>query len=105
MTKIYTIPKVSKKQSSKNRAIARIKTNLNPVCACKNCNNASVDPAHLLPRSTFPEYYVEEWNLVGMCRFCHNKYDNDLEFRKKQTHLIEIVKVHDELAANRYFRL
>lgn len=105
MEKTYKIPKVSKKQSSKNRAIAEIKVNLNPICACKNCNNASIDPAHLLPRSTFPEYYTEEWNLVGMCRGCHNKYDNDLEFRKKQLHLIAIVQEHDILAANRYFKL
>ena len=103
MNKTYRIPKVSKKQSTKNRAIAKIKVNLNPICACKNCNNSSVDPAHLLPRSTFPEYYTEEWNLVGMCRFCHDKFDNDKEFRQKQTHLYEIVKAHDELAAYRYF--
>lgn len=103
--KIYRIPKVSKKQARKNREIAKLKANMYPICFCKGCRNNSIDPAHLLPRSTFPEYYTEEWNIVGMCRGCHNRYDNDIEFRKKQTHIIEIVKQHDELAANRYFKL
>lgn len=96
--------KVSKKQAKKNREIAKIKQRLNLICiVCRV--RPSVDPAHLLPRSTFPEYYTEEWNLVGMCRCCHNSYDNDLEFRKKQIHLIAIVNEHDTLAANRYFKL
>lgn len=100
----YKLRKVSKKQAHKNRAIAKIKYSLNPICiVCRR--RASIDPAHLLPRSTYPKYYTEEWNLVGMCRCCHDRYDNDLEFRKKQTHLIEIVRQHDELAANRYFDL
>lgn len=102
--KVYKIPKVSKKQAKKNREIAKIKMSLSAICVvCKT--RPTIDPAHLLPRSTYPEYYTEEWNLVGMCRCCHDKYDNDLEFRKKQLHLLEIVKEHDILAANRYFHL
>lgn len=102
--KIYSIPKVSKNQAQRNRAIAKLKENLNPICVvCRR--RPSIDPAHLLPRSTYPEYYMEEWNIVGMCRCCHDKYDNDLAFRKRQLHLLAIVKLHDELAANRYFDL
>lgn len=104
MKKTYRIPKVSKKQARRNRIIAQIKATMSSVCVvCKR--RQAVDPAHLLPRSTYPEYYTEEWNIVGMCRCCHDKYDNDLAFRKRQLHLLAIVKLHDELAANRYFDL
>ena len=71
---------------------------------CCICGREAVDPAHLLPRSTYPEYYTEEWNVVPMCREHHNLYDNDLEFRQKQTKLYNIVLEHDECAAHRYFR-
>jgi len=98
------IKKISKKQAKKNRDIAKIKAELNIVCACKGCNNPSFDPAHLLPRSTFPEYYSEVWNIVGMCRRCHTKYDDDKTFRQGQKHLYEIVKANaGEQKAYRYF--
>ena len=53
----------------------------------------------------YPEHYTNPRNIVGLCRECHNKYDNDLAFRRKQKRLIERVKSFDECAANRYFRL
>lgn len=106
MKKIYKIPKVSKKQAKRNRDIANIKSDLNTICACRNCRNTAIDPAHLLPRSTFPEFYTEEWNIVGMCRRCHTKYDDNREFRQSQTHLYEIVKANaGEQKAYRHFRI
>ncbi len=99
----YIMRKISKKQAKLNREVDRIKRNLSPYCCI--CGRESVDPAHLLPRSTYPEYYTEEWNIVPMCREHHNLYDGNLEFRKTCTDLIEIVRQHDEQAANRHFKL
>lgn len=104
--------KVSKKQAQQNRQIAKIKSQL--PCRCAICgreyNRAQLDAAHLLPKSIYPEYKTEMWCLVLLCRGigtlnCHRQYDDNLKFRQKQTHLIEIVKEHDELAATRYFGL
>lgn len=110
--KIYSIPKVSKKQSRKNNKVAKLKAALPSVCAIcgREYSRTLLDAAHLLPKSIYPEYATEDWIIVLLCRGlgtrnCHKKFDDDLEFRKKQTHLIEIVKQHDELAANRYFDL
>lgn len=105
MNKTYKIPKVSKKQSNKNNKVAKLKAALPNICAIcgKEYPRSLLDAAHLLPKSIFPEYYTEDWIIVLACRCCHNKFDNDKEFRKKQTHLYEIVKAHDELAAYRYF--
>ena len=60
----YIMRKISKKQAKLNREVDRIKRNLSPYCCI--CGRESVDPAHLLPRSTYPEYYTEEWNIVPM---------------------------------------
>ncbi len=95
--------KVSKTQSNKNKEIDKIKKRLSPYCCI--CGKIATDPAHLLPRSTFPEYYTEKWNIVPMCREHHNRYDNEIEFRRSCKNLINIVRQHDELAANRYFDL
>lgn len=110
MNKTYKIPKVSKKQSSDNNKIAKLKAALPNICAIcgKTYDISLLDAAHLLPKSIFPEYKTEDWIIILACRGlgtnnCHNKYDNDKEFRQKQTHLYEIVKAHDELAAYRYF--
>jgi len=103
MKRVYTIPKVSKKQAKRNRDLARIKTTL-PVM-CEVCNKRPAkDTMHLLPRSTFPEFYTAEWNLIGGCRCCHTEYDDNKEFRQKQKHLYEIVKANaGEQIAFRYF--
>lgn len=101
----YRIKTTSKKQAKKNREIAKIKASLPPVCEVCKCRETK-DPAHLLPRSTFPEYYSEAWNIAGMCRTCHDKYDNDLGFRQKQTKLYQRVKANaGEQPAYRYFKM
>ena len=94
---------LSNKQSQRNREIIKIKHNLPSYCAI--CGRPAVDAAHLVPKSMYPEHYTNPRNIVGLCRECHNKYDNDLAFRRKQKRLIERVKSFDECAANRYFRL
>lgn len=96
------LKRTSKKQDELNRKMNYIKRNLPERCCI--CGREAVDPAHLLPRSTYPEYYTEQWNVVPMCREHHNLYDNDLEFRQKQTKLFNIVLEHDECAAHRYFK-
>ena len=95
--------KVSKKQSILNRAVAKIKASKSDRCII--CGRPYVDAAHLLPKSMYPEYYTEEWNIVPMCREHHTRYDNNRSFRRSCTELYEIVKAHDECAANRYFGL
>ena len=94
---------VSKKQAVRNRELSKIRENLSETCVI--CGKRSCDLAHLLPRSLYPEYYTNPLNIVGLCRECHNKYDNNLAFRQRQKRLIERVKSFDECAANRYFRL
>lgn len=81
----------------------KIKHNLSPYCCL--CGRPAVDPAHLLSRLIYPEYYTEEWNVVPMCREHHNLYDTNREFRRGCTELVNIVRRHDEQAANRYFDL
>lgn len=105
------IKSTSNKQSFKDREVARIKKSL-PLfcCICKRQvkSISELDAMHLLPKSTFPEYYTEEWNIKGGCKGvgnCHDLYDNDLKFRQQQIHLYKIVKKHDEKAAYRYFQL
>lgn len=94
---------ISSKQAQRNREVARIKENLPSYCVI--CGKFAVDAAHLVPKSMYPEHYTNPLNIVGLCRECHNKYDNDLSFRRKQKRLIERVKSFDACAANRYFRL
>ena len=48
---------------------------------------------------------TEPWNIIPLCREHHVLFDSDRNFRREQTKLIEIVKEHDELAANRHFGL
>lgn len=93
--------KVSSKTMRLNKAIARIKSEKGDRCVI--CGRPYVDAAHLLPRSLYPEYYAEEWNIVPMCREHHTRYDNCRQFRRGCTELYEIVKAHDECAANRHF--
>lgn len=95
--------KVSKQQAKKNREIAKIKKSLSPYCCI--CGACAADPAHLLPRSMFPEYYTEPWNIVPMCRKHHNLYDGNREYRRSRTELVAIVLQHDMQAANLYFGL
>lgn len=95
--------KISIKQAQRNREVTKIKRLLSPYCVI--CGRPACDAAHLVPKSLFPEHYTNPLNIVGLCRECHNNYDNNLAFRKKQKRLIERVKSFDECAANRYFHL
>lgn len=95
--------KISKKQSILNRAVAKIKASKSDKCMI--CGRPYVDAAHLLPKSVWPEYYTEEWNIVPLCREHHTRYDNSRSFRQTCTELYKIVKAHDEQAAFRYFGL
>ena len=56
-------------------------------------------------RISYAEYITEEWNLRIGCPECHSRYDNDRNFRKQQKGIVETIRQHDELAANRYFGL
>ena len=95
--------KVSEKQKKKNKAVSDIKKSLPNYCCI--CGAHGVDAAHILPKSMFPEYYTEPWNIIPLCREHHVLFDADRNFRREQTKLIEIVREHDELAANRHFGL
>ena len=94
---------VSKKQAKINREIAKINRSLSPYCCI--CGTHAVDPAHLLPKSIFPQYYTEPWNIVPMCREHHDLYDGNRDYRRSRTELVEIVLQHDVEAANLYFGL
>lgn len=98
---LIVMRKVSKKQSILNRAVAKIKASKSDRCMI--CGRPYVDAAHLLPKSVWPEYYTEEWNIVPLCREHHTRYDNSRSFRQTCTELYNIVKAHDEHAAFRYF--
>ena len=95
---------ISSKQSKINRTLSQIKTDLaqgNKLCRC--CHSSlGTDLAHLLPRSTFPEYQTERWNLTLLCRKCHVKFDDDKYFRRN-TKLGLHIKDIDNLAYNRYY--
>lgn len=88
-----------------NRELTRIKKNLPSYCCICHRYTSAPQLMHLLPRSLYPEYITEEWNLRIGCPECHSKYDNDRSFRKQQKEIIETVRQHNELAANRYFNL
>ena len=96
---------VSKKQAVKNRTLAKIKSELIETSGnvCVITGNYGDDLMHLLPKSIYPEYYLEPRNLVIGSRDAHNEFDNSINFRRLQTALYEQVKEFDELAANRYF--
>ena len=94
---------VSNKQAQRNREVAKRKRSLSPFCA--RGGKPAVDASHLIPKSMYPEHYTNPQNIVGLCRKCHNRYDNNLAFRQRQKRLIERVKSFAECAANRYFHL
>lgn len=75
--------KISKKQSKINRELRAIKQELAEHPYCVICKGHAHDLAHILPRSTYPEYITEKWNLVLMCRDCHVEFDSSREFRRK----------------------
>ncbi|MGJ7024973.1 HNH endonuclease [Petrimonas sulfuriphila] len=80
---------VSKKQTKKNAVLHKIKQGLPKVCHF--CGKYGNDLAHLLPKSRFPKYYTEEWNLIISCREHHHIYDESGEYRRRQTDLYNLV--------------
>jgi len=96
---------VSKKQAKRNAELARIKKDLSK--RCHFCGMKGTDLMHLLNKAVFPQYYCEEWNLIIGCRSCHNDYDGDREFRKKQVYLykriLSNVKEEDKGRVMKYF--
>ncbi|MCP4141266.1 MAG: HNH endonuclease [Chloroflexi bacterium] len=94
---------MSRKQAAKNRRVAEIKSALPPFCSI--CGKKGSDAAHLLPKSMFPEWYTMPENIVILCRECHNRYDNDLGFRRLQKDLFNRICSFDKNGAMRYFRM
>lgn len=83
----------SDKQSMRNRELARIKSEKPDVCVfCGNfCGNA--DLAHIMPKSCYPQYYLEPLNLWKAHRSCHNDYDNGTkQYRAKHHRVVEIAR-------------
>lgn len=94
---------VSSKQRRINSELAKIKKTLGIRCAI--CGREGHDLSHILPRSLYPEYQTDPRNLQILCRECHLRFDDDREFRRRQTSIVERAKQIDELATNRYFGL
>lgn len=94
---------VSQKQRRINSELAKIKKTLGTRCAI--CGREGHDLSHILPRSLYPEYQTDQRNLQILCRECHRKFDDDREFRRNQTSIVERARQIDELATNRYFGL
>ena len=101
--KRYRIPKTSAAQRRKNVELANIKTKL--VKQCVICGNYGNDLCHLLNKGRYPEHYTEPLNLAIMCRQCHNLFDNDIEFRRRQKKLFKRVFSFDQKGAIRYFKM
>lgn len=99
------VRKTSTRQQRINRELRKIKLSIPNVCCICGKHTDSGDLMHLLPRSLYPEYITEEWNLAIGCRTCHEQYDNDIHFRQKQHHIIARLASHDQRAVNRYFKL
>lgn len=99
------LKQVSKKQAKRNAILYKIKKNLPEKCYF--CTSRGTDLAHVLPKSRFPEYYTEEWNLLNSCREHHDNYDGDMEYRSTQNELFLIalnnVKECDRGRVLKYF--
>jgi len=93
---------ISLKQQQKNKELQKIKASLPKLC--KICGYQANDLAHILPKSLYPEYYTNELNLIILCRNCHNLFDNNIGFRKKQIELYNIAYQIDIKAAIKYFK-
>ena len=94
---------ISAKQQQRNNILAKIKQGLKKECFI--CNAPANDLAHILPKSLYPEYYTEKRNLIILCRQCHDKFDNNIEFRQQKIELYNIAKQIDEQAAKKYFKI
>lgn len=99
------LKKVSKKQAKKNSELQKIKSGKERRCYF--CGGYGGELMHILNRSTFPQYYTKEWNLVMGCNLHHSMFDYSIEFRKKYNSLfkqvVENVNIEDIGMVNRYF--
>lgn len=99
------LKKVSKKQSKKNAELQKIKSGMEKRCYF--CGGYGGELMHILNRSTFPQYYTKEWNLVMGCNIHHSMFDYSIEFRKKYNSLfkqvVEKVNIEDIGRVNNYF--
>ena len=93
---------ISAKQQQRNKELQKIKNNLEKKCFL--CGKPANDLAHILPKSLYPEYYTEKRNLIILCRQCHDKFDNNIEFRQQKIELYNIAKQINKQAAIRYFK-
>lgn len=77
--------KISKSQTQKNAKLAEIKKGMDKRCYF--CGRPGTDLMHILPRSMFPQYYTEKWNLEMACREHHIMFDDNRNFRSRQKYL------------------
>ena len=94
---------ISQKQRRINSELAQLKRKMGT--RCEICGREGHDLSHILPRSLYPEYQTDPRNLQILCRECHRRFDDDREFRRRQTSIVERAKMIDELATNRHFGL
>jgi hypothetical protein len=100
---VNPIKKVSKKQGKKNRELMKIKKTLDVMCYFPCCYEDATDLMHILPKSIYPEYSKKPENLIKGCRFHHDLFDNNIQFRKEQLNLYNQIKPFAPLEADRYF--
>ena len=94
--------KISQKQMKINAQLYQLKKNL--PCYCFICHKQKpLTLAHVLPRSLAPEHITNPNNVVGLCIECHDRYDNDISFRKEQESMYKLAVDVDNVIANRYF--
>lgn len=93
---------ISSKQQAKNKILVRIKSEMQKECFI--CGKYGDDLAHVLPKSLYPEYYTKVENLIILCRYCHNLYDNEISFRIKQEKIFDKAKEINLMAAIKYFK-
>lgn len=94
--------KQSKKHAALQRRIRDIAQQLPRNCMI--CGSPANDPAHLLPRSLYPEHAGNADNIVPLCRECHQQHDDNIEFRTRQTKLFNQACKVNEAGAKRYYR-
>lgn len=98
----------SDKQKKIDRIIAKSKHQLirDNDNICMICGKYStVQLAHLLPKSIYPEYYTLHENHALFCQECHYLYDNDIQFRQNQENFYKQICSFDKMAADKYFKL
>ena len=98
--------KVSASQAKKNAIIAQIKSDkLKLSDRCEICHQTKpLDAAHILCKGSYPEYYLEPRNIALLCRECHVKFDNNIDFRQLQIKLFNQAFEFAPLAAKKYFK-